>query len=60
MLSYLGQVSTEIWEWFGQSSRLLLQDHGPYDSERLASESMEELEEEEMFWFFDTAVIRKA
>jgi hypothetical protein len=59
MLSYLGSLSTQIWAWFGQSARLLLQDHGPYNSERLAMESINEAEEEDLYWFFDTGLIRK-
>jgi hypothetical protein len=39
----------------------LLQDHGPYDSQELAVESINEAEEEaELYWFFDTGLIRKA
>jgi hypothetical protein len=43
----------------GQSSRLLLADFGPYDSEELARETLEEMEESPMYWFFDTCVVRK-
>jgi hypothetical protein len=52
-------MSEVAWYWMGQSARLLLKDHGPYDSEKLASESLVELKENPMYWFFDTCVVRK-
>jgi hypothetical protein len=57
---YYAEISQEIWWWFGKSARLFLMDHGPYDSQKLAKKSADELAREQIYWFFSTAVIRKA
>lgn len=59
MMNYLGALSMEIWDWFGKSSRLLLQDFNRCDSEQMTEESMGEAKGEEMYWFIDTCVVRK-
>lgn len=56
---HLGRLSSETWTLFAESGRILFEDHGTSDSRDLNGQGLDELQNKDLYWFFDVCVARK-